>query len=44
MTMPNHKKNPTVLMIGPGPNAKGEINSVIGAYKDSELWQRYSIR
>lgn len=31
-----------MLMIGPGPNVRGGITSVIAAYMQSRTWQRYS--
>ena len=33
---------PRVLIVGPGPNVRGGINSVIAAYLDSQILQRYS--
>lgn len=34
---------PRVLMVGPGPNVRGGINSVIAAYLESNLLQMHSI-
>jgi len=38
-----HGENPHVLMVGPGPQVRGGITSVIAAYMQSELCQRYSL-
>ena len=35
---------PCVLMVGPGPNVRGGINSVISAYQQSTMWRRYSCK
>ena len=39
-----HGENPHVLMVGPGPHVRGGITSVIAAYMQSQLCQRYSFR
>jgi glycosyltransferase involved in cell wall biosynthesis len=31
-----------VLMVGPGPNVRGGVNSVIAVFMQSKLWRRYS--
>jgi glycosyltransferase involved in cell wall biosynthesis len=38
-----HGENPRVLMVGPGPHVRGGVTSVITAYMESELWQKYSL-
>src|SRR5947209_7934885 len=37
-----HGENPRVLMVGPGPQVRGGITSVITAYMESPLCEKYS--
>jgi glycosyltransferase involved in cell wall biosynthesis len=37
-----HGENPHVLMVGPGPQVRGGINSKIAVYMESQLSQKYS--
>jgi hypothetical protein len=37
-----HGENPHVLTVGPGPQVRGGINSVIAVYMESRLSQKYS--